>query len=56
MGQSLVIKIGSHVMSNADNKCAKIVKVAVERGRFFENLVFYHVAVVTEKFIRGNRE
>lgn len=43
-------------MSNADNKGAKIVKVAVERGGLFENLVFYHVTVVTEKYIHGNRE
>ena len=51
MGQRLVIEIGSHVMSNADNKCAKVIKVAVKRRRFFENLVFYHVAVVTAKYI-----
>ena len=47
MSQRLIIEISSHVMGNTNDESSKIFEVAVKRGRFFEELEFYHVAIVT---------
>ena len=44
--QSLMIEVGSHIMSDANNERPKVLKVTLIVGRVLEEFKFDHVAVV----------
>mmetsp|Transcript_40852 Transcript_40852/g.87007 ORF Transcript_40852/g.87007 Transcript_40852/m.87007 type:complete len:677 (+) Transcript_40852:181-2211(+) len=44
--QRLVVKVGPHVVGDADHEGPEVLEVAVEGGRLLEELEFDHVAVV----------
>lgn len=52
MSQCLVIKIGSHVVGNANDEGAKVLEMAIERRRLLEELEFDHVTVVAVRRMR----